>query len=247
MKKFLTVFLSIIICLSLCVSVGCQKDSGQAEKQEVGIRYFANAAEMMPLLKQGQLDYGVLPEPAASTLIKTTPNKTFYRLSLQDLYDNNTKAYPQAVVMVKQSLLSAYPHLCQDIENAFLENLNWTKNNIADAVLAINNAFKSGSQSSLNAPTLSSEIIDRCGIYYQNATDAKEQVKSYINDIRSIEEKSANAVDDNFFYLANASGEFSLDKITVAVPDGAPALAIAKFINDKEDFSTNKTIRLSYY
>ena len=35
---------------------------------------------------------------------------------------------------------------------------------------------------------------------------------------------------------------FEGDKLTVCVPDGAPALAIAKLINDSDDLGTGKTV-----
>ena len=43
------------------------------------------------------------------------------------------------------------------------------------------------------------------------------------------------------FYNGQVSGTFSSDTVKVVVPDGAPALAIAKFINDGRNFDTGKT------
>lgn len=240
MKKLFTLLLSIVLCFSTCFTFACKVDEPMGDSGTVSIRYFADGAEMMPLLKQGQLDIGVLPEPAASTLVSTTPNKTFYRTSIQDLYDNAKKAYPQAVVMVKESLLATYPSLATNMQNAFNGNLSWTKENIALAVSSISSAFLDGSQTTLKAPMLSAEIIDRCGIFYQSAVDGKQEVKDYISDIRGIESESAKDVDDAFFYEGTAQGTFDKQTITVVAPDGAPALAIAGFINANQDFGTGK-------
>ena len=42
---------------------------------------------MIPLLKSGQLSYGLLPEPAATNLENLSPDKEYCRLSLQEMYD----------------------------------------------------------------------------------------------------------------------------------------------------------------
>ncbi|MBO7149690.1 MAG: hypothetical protein J6V71_02230 [Clostridia bacterium] len=240
MKKLFTLFLSVLLCFTTCFMFACKEEAPSGDSGTVSIRYFADGAEMMPLLKQGQLEIGVLPEPAASTLVSTTPNKTFYRVSIQDLYDNTKKAYPQAVIMVKESLLATYPSLATNLQNAFNANLTWTKENIGSAVSKISSAFLDGSATTLKAPMLSSEIIDRCGIFYQSAQDGKQEVKDYIDDIRAIESQSAKAVNDDFFYDGTATGTFSKQNITVVAPDGAPALAIAGFINDNQNFGTDK-------
>ena len=93
---------------------------------------------------------------------------------------------------------------------------------------------------SLNENNITSDVVDGCKIYWQGANDAKNAVKNYINDIIKIESKSANAVTDDFFYNGESVGEFSGDTIKVIVPDGAPALAIAKFISNDENFGTGK-------
>ena len=144
--------------------------------------------------------------------------------------------------MVKESLLATYPNLANNMQNAFANNLTWTKENIASAVSSIGSAFLEGSATTLKAPALSAEIIDRCGIYYQTATDGKQEVIDYINDIRAIESASAKAIGDDFFYEGTAQGSFTKQTISVVAPDGAPALAIAGFINDNQDFGTDKAV-----
>ena len=72
---------------------------------KITIRYFAQAPDMLPLLKQGKISIGLLPEPAATNLTtKVAPEKTWFRLDVQQLYDSETKAYPQAVLMVKKNV-----------------------------------------------------------------------------------------------------------------------------------------------
>lgn len=237
MKKLLSILLTFILCIaSICV-VGC---SNNEQKETVSVKYFANASDMIPMLKQGKLNIGLLPEPAATQLTKVASDKTWYRMDLQELYDNESKAYPQAVMLVKQSVLNSFPNLVNNMANAFSDNVQWVKNNTTLAVDAVNSHIQEGVTPSLKAANITSDVVDGCKIYWQGANDAKDDVKDYIKDIMSIESKSAKAITDDFFYNGESVGEFSGNTIKVIAPDGAPALAMAKFINDNENFGTGK-------
>ena len=167
---------------------------------KISIRYFQQASDMLPLLKQGLLTVGLLPEPAATNLTtKVAPQKTWFRLDVQELYDNNAKAYPQAVLMVKKSVYNKYKTQIDGFAQYFEANLTWIKTNPADAVTAINGALPDGVTPSLNAGILSATVIDNCKIYYQTSADAKQEVKDYINKIIAVNENSAKAVLDEFF------------------------------------------------
>ena len=241
MKKFFALILSVVLSLSF-FSVACDKPE---EKEEVSVKYFQQASDMLPMLKQGVLDIGLLPEPAATQLTKVASDKTWYRTNLQELYDSQTKTYPQAVILVKQSLLSTYPDLVSRMASVFDANVQWAKDNTAQAVNAINSVLPEGVTPSLKAPMITAEVIDGCNISWQGATDSISAVKNYINDIMAIEPTSAKAVNDDLFYNGQAQGQFSGDTVKVVAPDGAPALAIAKFINDNENFGTEKTFSYS--
>ena len=75
---------------------------------------------MIPMLKNGVINIGLLPEPAATQLTKVASDKTWYRLDVQELYDSENKSYPQAVMLVKQSVLNTFPNLVENMENAWL-------------------------------------------------------------------------------------------------------------------------------
>ena len=167
---------------------------------KITIRYFAEASDMLPLLKQGKLTIGLVPEPAATKLTtKLAPEKTWFRVDVQELYDSETKAYPQAVLMVKKSVYDKYKTQIADIAKYFDENLVWIKANPTDAVTAINSVLPEGAVPSLDATALSATVIDNCKIYYQSSADAKQQVKDYINKIIAVNDKAAVATSDDFF------------------------------------------------
>lgn len=237
-KLFITFFTIIILCCTTLSFVGCSVPKGK-----VGVKYYDDGASVVAGLKAGVEEIGLIPEPAATMLEKTTTD-TWYRLDVQQLYNGVTKAYPQAVLMVKSSLLNAYPQIVTQIQNKIEENVNWAKSNPEDAVNAIKSKFPS---TTLKAPQLSVKAIDGCNIYFQSSQDAKQSVNKYIADIRAVASDSANVVGDDFFYQpsANASAEWSKEKITFYAPDGAPAISIAKFIKDGQNLGTDKTVEYS--
>lgn len=234
MKRTVALVLSLLLIFTVAFTVSCKDEPNG--NVTVGVKYFSQASDMIPMLKQGKLEIGLLPEPAATTLTTTASDKTWYRTDLQELYDGESKAYPQAVMLVKQSFLNTYPAAVTEMAKDFSDNVQWVKNNVSAAVAAVNGVLANGVTSSLTTANVTADVVDGCKIYWQGARDAKQSVKNYIDDIIAIEKTSAVAVADDFFYDGQASGEFNSNTVKVVAPYGAPALAIAKFINDKENF-----------
>lgn len=228
MKKLLTLLLSVVCCFSGISFSACNN----TQKDKVGIKYYAEGSSIVKAMLSDVETIGLVPEPAASNLTNKMAlrGKTVYKLDLQELYDAQDKAYPQAVMMVKSSVLATFPNII-NVLSGIDNNVTWLKQdgNATQAVDAIKTKFEA---STLDAGTLSASAIDRCKIYWQGVNQAKEQVKSYINDIMAIESGSAKTVNDDFFYSGTASGNCEKQTLSVYAPDGAPALAIAKFIKD---------------
>lgn len=244
MKRFSAILLGVFLCVSAIFVCACGKtDNGEIAKDKtVYVKYAADASEILPLMKKGELKVALLPEPAASKLeTALAPEKTWYRLDLQELYDNETKAYPQAVMMIKSALLNAYPNIAKTVADGFDANAEWVKNNTADAVKAINEHLEEGVTPSLTANAITSAVVENCKIYWQNATSAKKDVNAYISAITSIDAAAAKTTGEEFYadYKTEAEKTWTADAtVHVVVPDGAPALAIAKYINDNYDFGT---------
>ena len=161
--------------------------------------YYSDASQIVPMILTGQESIGLIPEPAATALTKkaSTQQINLYRLDLQELYDSQTKAYPQAVLMVKKSVLENNAQLRSALENKINDSVSWAKTNIEDAVNCISNVFAT----TLTAAALSAQVIDACNIYYQSASAAKNSVISYINGIIEIDASKATAVQNDFFYI----------------------------------------------
>ncbi len=225
MKRVLSLILALISTFTILGLTACDEET---PVQKVNVKYMAPNA-VMTALQQGEIDAGVLPEPAASRLIRMSSDKTWTRLSLQEAYNSQDKAFPQAVIMVKSGLLSALSGIVNSIKTSIDGAKIWAIDNPTQALEVINANFVNGS-TTLTVPDLNTQTINNCGIYWQDATDAKSEVTKYINEVKSVSgkfEASARVVDDEFFYDGTSYGAFNKDTIKICVPDGAPALAFA--------------------
>lgn len=239
MKKLLTVFLSLIIC---CLSFGITSCSAP-QKDAVNVKYYQEAKFFAPLIISGGETIGLIPEPAATNLQKNAlkQGKTIYRLDLQELYDSEEKSYPQAVLMVKKSVLGEHADLDLALSQKIGNSVLWAKANVDSAITAISNM----GATTLDPDSITPEVIDACNISWQSASDAKESVNKYINSIIDIDASKANKVADDFFYSGSSYSHGEQQSYSFITPDGAPALAISKLMHDNDDLSTGKTINYS--
>ncbi len=234
MKKLLSLTLTFFLTFAMLLSVGCSTPKGG-----VNVKYYGTAQDIVPLMLAGKETIGLIPEPAATNLEKVMQKqgKEIYRLDLQELYESETKAYPQAVLMVKKNVLTE--ELYNQLKSSIEESIGWVNDNVEIAVSAIGSKFAT----TLDASKLTPSAIKGCKIYFENSNEAKESVNKYIGDIRSIDQASANEVDDDFFFNKEETVEtINQESLTFCCPDGAPALAVSKLINDNNDLGTGKAI-----
>ena len=162
---------------------------------------------------------------------------------MQELYDADEKAYPQAVLMVKNSVLENYPQLVRAVKEKF--NADGHLTGVKGAIANIKNDYPL-----LSLPAFVDDaMVEKCNISWQDATDeqTKTAVKNYIDDILDITIglgiTPASKIQDDFFYTENlGEGQAVSEKtFTFYVPGGAPALSIVNFINNKENFISGAT------
>ena len=234
MKRFLTVLIATIISVISLFSFACK----EPEKDKINVKYYANPSDIVKIFGSEET-IGLIPEPAATNLTKKIQKQggSIYRLDLQDLYDSEEKAYPQAVLMVKKSVLGSNPGIVDVLKNKITESVNWVKTNPNEAVEAISQR----GVTTLTAQTLSNDVIDACKIYWQDANDSKASVKSYVDGIIEIDASKATKVNDDFFYTTSTLTEEKENYLFI-MPDGAPAIATARLMNDSDNLSTNKPV-----
>ena len=165
---------------------------------KIAIRYFDDASSLIPMLKQGKLTIGLLPEPAATKLTKMDASYAT-RIDVQELFDSKNKSYPQAVLMAKTSVIESNPNLIKKMQSAFEEGVEWLNNNIETAVSAVNSALVEGVTPSLAASNIDENVIEGCNIFWQSSVDSKSVVENYIEKLIAVNENSAKMPQDDFF------------------------------------------------
>lgn len=164
--------------------------------EKVGIRYFSQASDMVPSMKKGELATGLLPEPAATKI--TTMNASIsMKIDVQTAYGGD---YPQAVLVVKKSIVENNKSFVEKLIAAVTENAEWVKDNAASAVTAINSAVVKGITPSLEAVAINKSVVEGCNIYLQLSSAAKTSVNEYLAKVAEIESEAAKTLSDEFFY-----------------------------------------------
>ena len=204
-----------------------------AKEEESAVNLVAIEANSVGLMQD--IDYYVVPEPAASAKVKATDLN--FVGDLQSLYGGEN-GYPQAVVVAKNGLLGT------EVLNKFITALSsadeWLMSDdtaIKDIVDSIQSHITEGLESSIKVQNLTKPVIKNCGIRFVSATDSKADILSFMEKFNSISESSFGVPEDGFFFDGTAGTAEYSNKISVYAPDGAPALGLVKLM--KEDALDN--------
>ncbi|MDE7087892.1 MAG: hypothetical protein K2O67_06845 [Clostridia bacterium] len=227
MKKFLVFLATLVLCIACAFGVAGCNNKGSAE----GVTLVEVSSDDV-----GRVDgvaYYVVPEPAATAKVKAlTAAGTEYTsvASLQQLYGE--ESYPQAVLVAKKSLIENDGAFVNKFLTEYAGTANWldVQTSYADIVTAIN----SHGGTTLKAPMLSSVVVKNCNIYFKKAADAKQGILSYMNSVNAINSAMFGQCDDAFFCDVDSISATTVDEskttVSVYMPDGAPALSMAKMM-----------------
>lgn len=162
---------------------------------KVALRYFADASNLLPMLKTNQMSFGLLPEPAVSKLLSMASNFSV-KLSIQQLWEGG--AYPQAVVVAKTELVNNNSELIESMLEELEENEQWAVDNPEIAVNAVNAHLAEGVTASLQN-TMSGAAIQNCNIDFISAKEPgeRQRIIGYWEKIKTVN--------------ANAIGEYSVN------------------------------------
>lgn len=155
-----------------------------------------DATTLIQKLMQGQLSFGLLPEPDVSTLLTKSAN-FHIELDIQALWQGGS--YPQAVMVAKTEL-------CQNTEfignllSAMIDNEEWVVANSSAAVTAINAHVLENVTPSLKTDIASTAIVN-CNIKVNKMTSSEiANVKEYLNAIKTINSMAVGNYTDAMFY-----------------------------------------------
>ncbi|MDE7300895.1 MAG: hypothetical protein K2N47_01865, partial [Clostridia bacterium] len=178
------------------------------------------------------ISYFVVPEPAATAKVNalTTAGTTYTNVaSLQSLYGEG--GYPQAVLVAKNSLIENDGAFLNSFLSEYAGTKAWltAQTSYAEIVTEINS--KGGT--SLKAPMLTPTVVANCNIDFKKAADEKQAVLSYMTKIAAVNASMYGSCEDAFFCDVDSIAQTTnASKTTVSVymPDGAPALSMAKMM-----------------
>lgn len=252
MKKFFVTLVCAVLAAFTVVGFTACNNRTDAEKVNL-VGMGTDASGVVP---RDDIDYFVVPEPAASAKVKQTssaPNGFQIVGDLQQLYGGDN-GYPQAVVVIKNSLGTG--DWITYLFNALSQNAEWLQadtTEISTIVNAVSDNLTAGMSPSLNANNLTKQVIANCGIRMdQYSYYTKEETKSYLTDLKAIQ-SNINDNPANSFFMGEIDvptdadrEEVVLDEISIYAPDGAPALALAGLMAGEIDTS-NVAEKINYH
>lgn len=235
MKKFFKTFAVGLAAVCCTAAFGCAPDTAQSSSAEdKTVRLTAiTGADAVGVV---QADYFLLAEPAASA-----QSKKGYSIAgdIQSLYGGEN-GYPQAVLVVKAALAQEYSAWVQSFAQKLSGAAEWLQTASGETLVQTLNAHMAdeNTQSTLKAPLLSADAVSRCGVRFSWASESKTETEEFLTQIRAVNEKAAAIPDEKFYWEGTDTQDLVAPErdCTVYMPDGAPALAMAKLMwEDTQD------------
>lgn len=161
---------------------------------KVTLRYVQDGSEILILIKEGVLKYGILGEPAVTTAINNIDGAQI-AFDFQELWGGG---YPQAGLMAKNSVsdefIKAFFDELEKDETFALDNPN-------DALDRIKAKMISSSETTIKY--LNEQIIENCNVKLVKAENCKDDVIKLLTAFNKLEPSSIGGKlpDDNFFRI----------------------------------------------
>lgn len=182
------------------VGLAYTEDESQRTDDNVFLKGIDGSQIAASLKGENAVDYVVAPEPAVSTITGKAP--VIKKVgALHDVYGR----YPQAVLVVKSSIIETNVQLVKDVVNAIKGATDYVKANTQDAVDAVASHLPEGTTPSFNANNTTASSVDGCGINIKTLDDTTllTQIETYINDIIAVNATSANVLPQTFLVNIN--------------------------------------------
>lgn len=156
--------------------------SAESTEGKVAVAYADDGPALAPLIKQGKLDYGLLGEPAATTISGNLEKSIV--ADVQKLWsDTFGGEYPQACLVARREVINKDKKFVDKFLSAVKAQDDWAASNAEAAVKAVEEHMEDGVQTTLNAKTLTAEVISRCNIKTVNASECKEACVTFFEKL----------------------------------------------------------------
>lgn len=230
-KRIVAIIAIVAIAMIACVSLAaCNDKDNSGTVKKVSVRYVADGAAAAVLLSDGQVDYIVVGEPAASAQTKRLSLNA--EMNLQTEYSKVSGAtnFPQAGIFVKSALASDEAFM-KSLFEELAANKEWVAQNKASVTAEAKKVYESA-----NFPAIA---IDRCAINGTKLTEESMQdIMLFLSNVMPKDSKG-NAIDwsvnKSKIFDISASTTENNKKIKFSAPEGTPALAMLTLAsNDKK-------------
>lgn len=221
MKKISSIFVCLFLSL-LCIF----GFSACGDKNKNAVNLIAIDANSVGV--RSDIDYFVVPEPAASAKVKAIEGLNFAG-DLQSLYGGN--GYPQAVVVAKNSLLGT--KILTEFITGLSSSYEWLMSDdthIDTIVGAIRDNLTNGLTPSITSNNLTKSVIENCGIKFVPAAESKSEILTFMEKFNSVSENSFGTPSNEFFFDGTEGTIEYSHQISVYAPDGAPAIGLSGLI-----------------
>jgi len=150
-------------------------ENGIRPDEDVTIEYFSGASELATNYIAGESNTALMPEPVlTNVLMKREDSKVV--INLQEEWQKLTGLddYPQASMIVKESLIESNPEVVQAFIKEYSQSITWLNENPAEA-----GTYYESLGIGLKAPIVE-RAIPGCGLNYVSASEAKESIETYL-------------------------------------------------------------------
>lgn len=147
----------------------------------------------------GGCDYYLCPEPAASA--KTSKSTLKFAGNLQTLYGEN--GYPQAVLVAQKAVIDSDSEAVGTMIEYMRGSEAYLDEATADEVVdVLADSYVDGVTPTLNAGTMTKDVIRNCSVRFTAAKDCKALVNEFLQELIAINAQFTSAVSDSFYYSA---------------------------------------------
>lgn len=241
--KFLAVGLCGVLTLVTTVGFSACGNNEQTSADKVYLKGISGPQDLGVV----EADYFLLAEPAV-----TAQSKNGYAIKgdLQTLYGGEN-GYPQAVLVAKTELLIAHGDWVDRFASSVAQSAAWLQTaSGAEVVSAVSSHVADPNYATtLKAPLLTADVMARCGVWFQSALDSKTETTAFLTEMIAVNEKAAAMPSESFFWdeVCDDAVTQPESEVTVCMPDGAPALALAKLMHEDtaDDGVTYKVVDTS--
>jgi NitT/TauT family transport system substrate-binding protein len=155
---------------------------------------YAPAQEIVALFKEGKLDFAALPEPYVTMAVASGKGKIV--LDYQDYWSQisaSKHGIPIAGLFVKQQFLAQHPAETRAVAQALATSTQWANANPKAAIQA-------GAEVLPIAATVMEPALKRLVFDYVPATDAKDEVLTFLKTMQETYPEGVQKIPDERFF-----------------------------------------------